>query len=888
MAQQPRQFSIEKQEYRGALPDGLPPVQMPQGQAGQAAAAGFGALADKFSAWANQDAKFEGERDAKIAAAEGRYDRTERGTIYGRAYDATALDAQVTSVTATYRNETLRLFDEHRNNPAGLTAALERAARDAEGVLPAEARAGFRARASDIGIALQRQALANQQSVRQDEARATLIRRSAENERQQAQLLSVSPSDPAAEAAVRQASSDQVEHLRGMVASGLLDASKAEQLIQAERQAVEARIIQARAATLRTPEEVDAYRADLRSRFQRGELAGLTDIAGVDDALTKMAQQRRVEGDRQLREYQGKVDDALTRATRGQPPTTAEMAVLEADAQRIGPRGQAALETMRVRATLAQQMATMSMPERDALYQRLRQEAERAAAPDVSSLPAGMRNNNPGNIKYVAGLHSRYEGVVGPSRNTDQGDPQAVFASPEAGMRAAYLLARRKYDGGRVSAAQLIAGNGGWTPGNMAAATNIARMAGVGVNDDLGLNDPSRAARFMRALVNQEHGEAPGRAYSDQMIADAVSGARLPPPRAPGAMPRAASEALQWVRQQNDADRAAMNADLLGYAGDRGLLVGGPAPVDMNAAPDALSAQIRARVDQVDAVAPRLGQASPSYLRPDDRAALQGVMTSGGERALSTVQAIIRGAGPRATTILKEIGGDAPALAHAAAISAATGDNAFALGVSNAIAARNVPGAPRDRANRADFEEVTRTTFGRSMNALPEVERARTMAAAQAFFEVEVRQRNLDPQGSEAKELVREAVQRARGMVTVNDVAYGGIGSYMPPQNWTRAEQVQVLPSIRQDRFAAVIGALTDADLGPEGRRPVLSSGKPMTAADLRRMIPEFVGAGYSWRLPTLHDNRATPVLDQSGRPYVLDLQSLLPTLRQRVPDAIR
>ncbi|MER8455857.1 D-Ala-D-Ala carboxypeptidase family metallohydrolase [Mesorhizobium sp. M1300] len=137
------------------------------------------------------------------------------------------------------------------------------------------------------------------------------------------------------------------------------------------------------------------------------------------------------------------------------------------------------------------------------------------------SLPAGMRNNNPGNIKFVG--TGQAPGVVGPSVNKDQGDPQAVFNTPEAGMRAAYDLAVRKYDGGKTSANQLIAGDGGWTPGNTQAAANIAASMGLGADDDLNLKDPAQAKKFLRGLVLQEHGAASNR-YSDAMISDAVSG----------------------------------------------------------------------------------------------------------------------------------------------------------------------------------------------------------------------------------------------------------------------------------------------------------------------------------------------------------------------------
>jgi hypothetical protein len=128
-----------------------------------------------------------------------------------------------------------------------------------------------------------------------------------------------------------------------------------------------------------------------------------------------------------------------------------------------------------------------------------------------------MRNNNPGNIKYVG------QAGTTPSSNLDQGDPQAVFATPEAGMSAMYRLLLKKYQGGKVTPNMIVAGKGGWTPGNSQAAANVARYAGIGPNDDIGLTDPGRASAFMRALMLQEHGEA-SRAYTDQQISAAIGG----------------------------------------------------------------------------------------------------------------------------------------------------------------------------------------------------------------------------------------------------------------------------------------------------------------------------------------------------------------------------
>src|SRR4030095_4174171 len=135
-------------------------------------------------------------------------------------------------------------------------------------------------------------------------------------------------------------------------------------------------------------------------------------------------------------------------------------------------------------------------------------------------LPAGMRNNNPGNIKYVRGLN--YPGLVGPSENTDQGDPQMVFESPAYGMKAASSLAMRKYHGGKRTAMDLIAGDMGWTPGNRQAAANIASTMGIDPNEDLRLNDPQRMQSFLRALTLQEHGNA-SKLYGDDVYAGSIN-----------------------------------------------------------------------------------------------------------------------------------------------------------------------------------------------------------------------------------------------------------------------------------------------------------------------------------------------------------------------------
>lgn len=144
---------------------------------------------------------------------------------------------------------------------------------------------------------------------------------------------------------------------------------------------------------------------------------------------------------------------------------------------------------------------------------------------DAARLPLGMRVNNPGNIKYFRGLN--YPGMLGPSSHTDQGDPQMTFDTPQSGMNAASALARRKYQGGMRTPMAIVSGKMGWTPGNVAAAQNIARTMGIDPNDDLGLDDPRRMATFLRALTQQEHGGA-SKLYSDDLYATAAGAGASP------------------------------------------------------------------------------------------------------------------------------------------------------------------------------------------------------------------------------------------------------------------------------------------------------------------------------------------------------------------------
>jgi hypothetical protein len=111
--------------------------------------------------------------------------------------------------------------------------------------------------------------------------------------------------------------------------------------------------------------------------------------------------------------------------------------------------------------------------------------------------------NNPDNIGYSSWT-ARQGGF--PSSATDTGHLIAGFPDLATGYGAMSALALNRYNGGATTLNSLIAGPGGWTPGNFGAAANIGRTMGISPNADLNLTDPGSMSNFQSALTLQETG----------------------------------------------------------------------------------------------------------------------------------------------------------------------------------------------------------------------------------------------------------------------------------------------------------------------------------------------------------------------------------------------
>ncbi len=133
----------------------------------------------------------------------------------------------------------------------------------------------------------------------------------------------------------------------------------------------------------------------------------------------------------------------------------------------------------------------------------------------MATTPRGIRNNNPGNIDRTS---ERWQGMA-----ADQsGDPRfVVFSEPKWGLRALakVLLSYQRKHGLRTPAAII----GRWAPPSEnntgAYARQVAAALGVGVDDQIDLQDPGTLARIVPAIVAHENGQQP---YSADLIAQAV------------------------------------------------------------------------------------------------------------------------------------------------------------------------------------------------------------------------------------------------------------------------------------------------------------------------------------------------------------------------------
>lgn len=302
-------------------------------------------------------------------------------------------------------------------------------------------------------------------------------------------------------------------------------------------------------------------------------------------------------------------------------------------------------------------------------------------------------------------------------------------------------------------------------------------------------------------------------------------------------------------------------------------------PLDFNA-PD-----IDERIRQRGETARNVGayyQQPAQYFTKIERDALKDTLAKGGTAMLYTLGKLQNGLGSDGLLqAMKEVSADrAPEVTMVGRLMA-TGGNADAINdAAQGLKLRSQEGfiSHVDQKMRAPEVQIASQVLARTPGMVDPVTRLadtiyETRHRTKGFKEFDV---------AEYRKIVNEVM----GETTVGDVKFGGVGyqgTGWSDGKWSTA--VQVPPSVRQDKFDAVVNLLTPGDVAISGT-PLYGDGKPMKLGDVKRSTFVTVGVG-KYLLQTGTDEVGAPTfaLDQKGAPFVLDMQSVVPSLKQRKPE---
>ncbi len=143
----------------------------------------------------------------------------------------------------------------------------------------------------------------------------------------------------------------------------------------------------------------------------------------------------------------------------------------------------------------------------------------------TTSYPRGIRNNNPGNIRWSK---DKWQGLVPKDQASDKSF--CVFTDAKYGIRALakILIKYGSYQGipgvagAKIDTVREIISR--WAPpvenDTEAYISAVAKAAGVKANDAININDKRFLTLVVKAIIAHENGQNP---YTDAQIAEGVS-----------------------------------------------------------------------------------------------------------------------------------------------------------------------------------------------------------------------------------------------------------------------------------------------------------------------------------------------------------------------------
>lgn len=383
-----RGVPVEPYHPHGLLPEGLLPVSRPDGSFETEMANAAGRVAGTFNAIADEAAKAEGAAGGKVAGLEPHYRPDGSLTIRGQAFNEAATKTYSNNLDASLRTDLQSAFEANKNDPKKLKNTFDALAgeyRDKH-VFP-EIMGDFNAQFARLRLPYENKALANFEEGVKDESRASTVNLISATQTNAARMAAADPNNPETARAIAADLSRLDRKLDADVESEALPAASAAKLKISTRDTVLSSAALAQAATLKTPEEIAAYRENAKTKFAKGEFKGLSadGYSTLDASLQALEKSTRTTINAGVTQLSKNIDDYVDRAASGLPLPPDEWTRYVTSEAAKTPKGALAVATGENKVKLATVMSNLSVEDAGRLVAGLRAEASKGGA----TAPAG-------------------------------------------------------------------------------------------------------------------------------------------------------------------------------------------------------------------------------------------------------------------------------------------------------------------------------------------------------------------------------------------------------------------------------------------------------------------------------------------------------------------
>lgn len=369
------------------LPEGLIPVAPPDGsafdqlaQASTHFAATTGALADDF-------AKAEGKAAGKIAGNDPHYRPDGSMTLRGQAFNEAATKTYENNLDAQMRTEMQGLFETNRNNPAALAKAfddMEKQYLAPDGHVFPEIAGDFRAQFARLRMPYQNKALGNFEEDERAKSRASLVEAGSAIQTSTAQIAAADPNNPQTAETIRREIKRYDDKVDAQVNDPLrpIAADTGAKLKLKNRDTVLVSAALAQASSLSTPEEIETYRKNAKSKFADGKFDGLSadGYQELDAGLQQLQRSKTTQINQGVTLLGKNLDDYIERAGNGFNVATSEWSQLATSDAAKSPKGAALLNSGEAKLKIATLLGKLSIEDGGRMVAGLRAEANKDGA----------------------------------------------------------------------------------------------------------------------------------------------------------------------------------------------------------------------------------------------------------------------------------------------------------------------------------------------------------------------------------------------------------------------------------------------------------------------------------------------------------------------------